>query len=59
MSWLKAVSFRLSSPVLQRAGLIKDAYGRPENNSLTLLNLQFERNARPVPELVSLSSLGW
>src|SRR5208282_3456578 len=82
VSWLKAVSFRLSLPgglpgatgpqllnallncvpgrsALVQAGLNKAAYGRPEENSMTLLSLQFERNARPLPEPVSLSSRGW
>ena len=57
MSWLKAVSFRLSLAPSQllndkvelvQAGLNKPAYGRPEENSMTLLSVQPESNARPV-----------
>src|ERR1700677_3982418 len=67
VSWLKAVSFRLSSAPLQllndrvelvHAGLNKAAYGRPEENSMTLLRVQWERTARPVPEPVSFTWSG-
>ena len=61
VSWLKAVSFRFplapsqlpnDKVELVHAGLSKPAYGRPEENSMTLLSLQPESRARPVSELV-------
>jgi hypothetical protein len=64
---LKAVSFRfplapsqLSNDMVEvvHAGLNKPAYGRPEENSMTLLSVQPESSARPVSELLNLSSLG-
>ena len=68
VSSLKAVSFKLSLPVtpqllndrvaLVHAGLYKPAYGRPEENSMTLLSLQPDSNARPARELVNLSRPG-
>ena len=67
VSWLKAVSFRfplapsqlLNDRVeLVHAGLNNPAYGRPEENSMTLLSAQPESSARPASELVSVSSPG-
>src|SRR5580704_16725109 len=68
VSWLKALSFRLSLAPLQllndkvelvHAGLNNAAYGRPAEKAMMLLSIQPESNARPVPELVSFSSRGW
>src|SRR5271168_2853942 len=67
VSWLKAVSFRLSLAPLQlpkdkvelvHAGLNSPAYGRPEENSITVLSIQPESRARPVSELVGCSRSG-
>src|SRR5271154_3557948 len=68
VSWLKAVSFRFPLAPSQlpndrvelvHAGLNKPAYGRPEENSITLLSVQPESSARPESELVSFSNPGW
>src|ERR1035437_4894534 len=72
VSWLKAVSFRLSLPkgsqlrldrlpelpAVVQAGLNNPAYGRPEWNSMTLLNIQPDSTARPLKEGISLSTPG-
>ncbi len=72
VSWLKAVSFRLSLPkgsqprvdrlpellAVVHAGLSNPAYGRPEENSITVLSVQPDKTARPLPDVVSFSNSG-
>src|ERR1035438_551398 len=45
-------------PAVVQAGLNNPAYGRPEENSMTLLNIQPDSTARPLEEGISLSTPG-